>query len=75
MNKQNFKYSLVISSIVVEEETYNSYGIACSENDTVKKCIEDVSIDKKEVSDLIDLFNKLKLDPIQMEDVIEDALS
>lgn len=73
--KANYKYSIIISSIMVEEEKYNSYGIACAENGQVTKRVEDISVNEQEVEKLIKEFNKHKLDPIQLEDAVEDALS
>ena len=73
--KNNVKYSIIISSVTVEEQEYKSYGIACINNDKVKAFIEDVSVDEKAVEKLVKLFNKLHLDPEQLQDAIEDSLS
>ncbi|MDO5331073.1 MAG: DUF6514 family protein [Bacillota bacterium] len=73
--KNNIKYSIIVSSVTVEEQEYKSYGIACTDNETVRTFIEDVSVDEKAVKKLVNLFNKLHLDPVQLKEAIEDSLS
>ncbi|MCQ2552381.1 MAG: DUF6514 family protein [Clostridia bacterium] len=72
---KNIKYTIIVTTITVEEKEYNSYGIACNDNGKIMKFVEDVSIDEKAVEKLVKLFNRLKLDPVQLEEAIEDALS
>jgi len=74
MNKE-YNYTLIVSSITVEDQQYDSYGIACKEKDKLVKCVEDISVDEQKVENLVKLMNKLKLDPIQLEEVIEDSIS
>ena len=57
------------------EKVYVSYGIACRDNEKIMKFVEDISVDEVAVERLVKLFNRLKLDPVQLEEAIEDALS
>ena len=68
------KYILTISSVTVEDESYETYGIACIDNDTVTKCFNDVSTDRNAVERTIKMFNENELDPEQLLDAIEDSI-
>ena len=72
---KTFEYTIIVTSVTVEEKEYESYGIACRDNEKIMKFVEDISVDEVAVERLVKLFNRLKLDPVQLEEAIEDALS
>lgn len=63
-------YKIIKSNIIVEGKEYITYGIYY--NETI--WIEDVSIDKAKVMNLINLCNTCVLDPIHLNDIVEDFL-
>lgn len=51
---------------------YLSYGVFC---DMGGVTIEDISVNKGNVYELIDKINQLNLSPIHLKDVVEDFIS
>ena len=64
-----WNYQVIQSSILIEEEQYTTYGIACE--DTV---VHDISPNKKSITDLVHKLNLLQLLPIHLNDVIDDFI-
>ncbi len=63
-------WNLAQSSVVAENGgTHETYGI--SKGSTV---IRDISLNKKEILDLVKLLNKLDVSEIHAHDVVEDFL-
>lgn len=62
-----------------ETGTYDSYGICAytieCESEKLIACFYDVFSERKKAEELVYLCNSLELDPIHLEDVVEDALS
>lgn len=72
----NCKYIVVRNKYIDGENTRISYGIAAIENCdgviSVLKSVSDVSSDFSEVENLVNICNSKELDPIHIEDVIND---
>lgn len=72
----NCKYIVVKNEYIDGENTRVSYGIAAIENCdgviSVLKSVSDVSSDFSEVENLVNICNSKELDPIHIEDVIND---
>ena len=62
-----------------EYESTVTFGIAvavdCDECVTILDSYMDLSSDQSKITELIELCNTLKLDPIQLQDVIDDFIS
>lgn len=70
-----FLYAIIETLVQVnEEETVTTYGISCSDGGTVLKEIPDISPNRPAVEELIQKMNTSGLDPIQLEEVVEDSL-
>ena len=71
-----YVYTLVESVFEAEGHTYKGYGI-CVRNKETNEALtyHDVSVNKCEIERLAMLCNKLQLDPIHIEDVIDDLLA
>jgi len=67
------KYNLNISTLTINEDSVETYGITYSDDNT-ELVIPDVSTDINLVKDLIEKCNDFELDPNQLKDVIEDSL-
>ena len=73
---QFFQYGLC-SSVVFDEEgkEHTTYGITVKDSTgTVLRRVKDISLDRKEVSELIGQCNRLHLEPVHLDDVIDDFL-
>ena len=72
------KYILVIGEQSVREGGRISYGIAMAEeteNETkVVRAFEDMTTDIGKMERLVDLCNKLELDPDHLDDVVDDFI-
>ena len=68
------KYEIIVTKIVVEDETVNTYGIVCKENNRITKYIIDVSADKNFVLQTVKEFNDNQLAPEHFFDAIEDSI-
>ena len=59
--------------------TYDSYGICAYQTgpyaERMIACFYDVFAERKKAEELVELCNSLELEPIHLEDVVEDALS
>lgn len=64
-----WNYQVIQRSILIEEEQYTTYGIACEDT-----AIHDISTLKKPITDLVHKLNLLQLFPIHLNDVIDDFL-
>lgn len=53
---------------------YITYGIQIYNDGELIREISDVSTSERKVADLCECCNRLKLDPIHIDDVIEDIL-
>lgn len=67
-------YQVLRSVVEVEDQSYDTYGIRCIKENKVLKTVEDVSPEQGRVESLVAALNKEQLDPIQLDDVIEDIL-
>ena len=75
MSYFKYVYSVVESNCEVEGYKYVGYGICVtkvSTGDSRSFC--DISVRRGEVEALADRCNRLELDPIHIEDVIDDFL-
>lgn len=72
MNREiPLKYEIVSSRVTVEETCVDTYGIKSPDG----RVILDVSPDRNAVLKLVSSFNENGLDPIHLDDVIEDFFS
>lgn len=69
--KKRIKYKLREDSF----DSYVSYGIDIICNKAIVRSIKDISLNKNELSSLIEKCNRLKLSEIHIYDVIDDFLS
>ena len=68
------KYQVIESRVEIDGVIYTSYGIGCENAGNLLFQINDLSINKDRVSKLVYLCNDLQLDPIHIDDVVEDFL-
>ena len=75
----NCKYIVVKNEYIDGENTRVSYGVAVIENcdgtDCVLESISDISSDFGAVETLVNVCNVEELDPIHIEDVVNDFLA
>lgn len=74
------KYRITQKTVSYPEiGTYNSYGICAYQtelgNERMIACFYDVFAERNKAEELVELCNSMDLDPIHLEDVVEDALS
>ena len=70
-----YVYTPIESTCEIEERVYTGYGIRVQNMNTSEaRSYYDVSLNKAEVERIVLLCNELCLDPIHIEDVIEDIL-
>ena len=75
MKKNTTEYILTESEINLEEEgRIMTYGISCIKNDVEIKKVEDLSPNRTAVKKFVKLLNKKKLDPVQLDEVIDDFI-
>lgn len=55
--------------------TYTAYAVVVKVQGTVVRCISDVFLSEAVADQFISLCNKLELDPVHLEEAIEDALA
>lgn len=69
-------YKLREDVLALNEQSYKTYGIDVLDTKTkeILKSVEDISLDKSPLEELISLCNELELDTVHLEDVIEDFL-
>ena len=73
----NCKYVLTETTYHNGEHTRTSYGIAVistEDNVTVISSIEDISDDREELANLVELCNEEKLEIEHLQNVVEDFL-
>ena len=72
----NCKYIVVRNEFMLNDKTRVSYGIAAIEDCdgviSVLKSISDISLDFSVVENLVNVCNAEELDPIHIEDVVND---
>ena len=70
-----YLYTVIESECEVEGYKYTGYGICIKNTDTGEsRSICDISVHRKDIEELSDRCNRLQLDPIHIEDVIDDFL-
>ena len=70
-----YVYATVESECQTEGFKYIGYGICVRDERTGKqRLFRDISVRKREIDELVKRCNALKLDPVHIEDVIEDFL-
>lgn len=72
-NKSHAVYELLMTENVLEERSYCCYGIKLCYAGT-EVCVEDLSLNKEAVEELIEKCNRLQLSPLHFRDVLEDFL-
>lgn len=70
-----YQYQLTASESAAEENKKVTYGISVTDKNGICDKIEDISPDKAEMEKLVSLCNELQLDPIHLEDIVDDFLS
>lgn len=55
-----------------EKNIHMSYGIELWKNGELARRISDVSVDSEGLHELVRLCNELELDPVHLDDVVED---
>ena len=76
MKKFNYEYSTVSNDCEVDGYRYTGYGIAVKEKGKdFLRVFRDVSRCKKDIDEVVQRCNRLELDPIHIEDVVEDLLA
>ena len=76
MKKFNYEYSTVSKDCEVEGCKYTGYGIAVKEKGFgVLRVFSDISRSRRDIDDVVEKCNRLELDPIHIEDVVEDLLA
>jgi hypothetical protein len=73
------KYIVVKNEYIDGENTHVSYGIAaidnCDRMDCVLETVSDISSDFCAIETLVNVCNAEELDPIHIEDVVNDFLA
>lgn len=70
----NGKYILIKGVYLIDADEHIGYGIMyCDRRNTVS--FEDISMNEKKVSSLVDVCNSLGLSPIHLSDIVDDFLS
>ncbi len=72
-----YEYKITEDTYLLEDSKHIGYGISVSEKKTGRKIlhIEDITVSKAKLSELVTLCNSLELSPIHIYDVIEDFLA
>ena len=78
MTKLDSKYIVVCSTYMNEDKTRTAYGIAIADDSDgvtiILKSYGDLTSDSSRIEELVHSCNLYKLDPIHLEDIIEDFL-
>ena len=70
-----YVYTVTEGDYQVDGYKYRGYGICVKNRDTGdSRCIHDISVRRNEVEELIERCNRLQLDPVHVDDVIDDFL-
>ena len=64
----------ISASVVTDEDglPHDTYGIELWKNNERIRAVNDVSLDCAGITNVVNLCNELDLDPIHLDDVIED---
>jgi len=71
--RSSAEYELLTTEKTMDGTTYFCYGIRLSYAGT-EVCVEDISLDKTAVMELVEKCNRLQLSPIHFREVLEDFL-
>ncbi len=63
-------YRVIVRKYTLEGNCYLGYGIECPDRN-----VEDITTDYRRLAALVKLWNELELDPIHINNVVEDFLS
>ena len=76
MDNQHTEYKVIEGTFNVEEKEYIGYGVSVN-NTTSNEILlfQDISLNKEDIIKLVSLCNELNLDPIHINDVIDDFLA
>ena len=72
--KMKVCYKLIESNIIIEDISYNTYGIACVIDDIITDKIFDISLNKKDVENLCNYLNCSKIPKVHFKDIVEDSM-
>lgn len=75
LNPSEVLYLVLPSKIVIEDETYDTYGIGVVVDYILEDYILDISVDFEKVYHLVKLCNEEDLSAIHLRDVVEDFLN
>ena len=68
------QYELIESYKTLEEQFYRCYGIRLLFAGASVE-VEDLSMDRREVEELVQKCNRLELSPLHFQDVLEDFMN
>lgn len=72
-------YVLITGEYLVDDQVHIGYGISVKSTATIeadiKTVFQDISADENSVADLIRNCNLYELDPIHLQDIVEDFLA
>ena len=75
MSYFEYEYSVIESDCEVEGYQYTGYGICVSNlKSGERRSFCDISPRRREVEELAERCNRLRLDPVHIDDVIDDFL-
>ena len=70
-----YVYTVIQSDCQIDGYKYTGYGICVKNMSTGEsRSFSDISVSRKDIEELSDRCNRLQLDPIHIEDVIDDFL-
>ena len=70
-----YQYFMIVTKLndkSISSEPLDTYGIELKGRPEI--CVADISTNREFVSSLVELFNRLQLDPVHIDDVIRDAV-
>ena len=74
-----YKYTLIKSTLLSGDNSRVCYGIAVVEEhngvSVILQSVSDIAVCSDGLEQLVDLCNELELDPIQLNDVVDDYLA
>ncbi len=69
------KYQIIECSVELDGINYTSYGIGYVSAGTLLFVIKDLTLNRARVEKFVSLCNDLQLDPIHIDDAVEDFLA
>ena len=72
--KEMIRYKVIESQLELEGQKYTGYGIVAEDNGTLIEIMEDVSLNKEEIEELVRRCNEGSLELIHLKDVVDDFL-